>query len=87
MSVETIQPVRKLVSVDASRETAFEVFTAGMASWWNPAHHIAEKPYVELEHRDLERFGAAAPEIRDSLDSPNGWSGLLQLFEESLAAR
>jgi hypothetical protein len=157
MSVETIQPVRKQVTVSASVQTAFEVFTGRMASWWNPAHHIAETPYVdlvveprnrgrwferdadgaecvwgevlvwappdrvvlgwhldseweydpdlvtevemrfvaeapdvtrvELEHRDLERFGAAAPEIRDSLDSPNGWGGLLHLFEEALAAR
>jgi uncharacterized protein YndB with AHSA1/START domain len=157
MTVQTIAPVRRQVTVEASQQTAFEVFTHGMASWWNPRHHIAEKPYVdlvlearsggrwferdadgaecdwgevlswepparvvlgwhldadfaydkdlvteveirfvaetpdvtrvELEHRDLERFGDRAEKVRDSLDSSGGWQGLLDLFEEKLASR
>jgi uncharacterized protein YndB with AHSA1/START domain len=156
MSVDTIRPVRKQVTVNASQQTAFEVFTSGMASWWNPSHHIAGTPFVdlvlepreggrwferdaegaeciwgevltweppsrvvlgwhldaeweydpdlvtaveirfvaeapdvtrvELEHRDLERFGDRASEIRDSLDSSGGWQGLLERFEGSLAS-
>jgi uncharacterized protein YndB with AHSA1/START domain len=35
---------------------------------------------VELEHRNIERFGAKAEAVRASLDSPNGWDGGLALF-------
>jgi uncharacterized protein YndB with AHSA1/START domain len=40
---------------------------------------------VELEHRDLERFGARAEEMRQKVDSPGGWAGLLQLFGQCAA--
>jgi uncharacterized protein YndB with AHSA1/START domain len=33
-------PVRKSLSVNATPERAFEVFTARFASWWPPSHHI-----------------------------------------------
>ncbi|MFI4934798.1 MAG: SRPBCC family protein [Caulobacterales bacterium] len=33
-------PVRKSVTVNATPERAFEVFTARFASWWPPSHHI-----------------------------------------------
>jgi uncharacterized protein YndB with AHSA1/START domain len=39
---------------------------------------------VELEHRHLERIGAAAEAVRQAIDSPGGWSGLLTAFAESL---
>jgi len=35
---------------------------------------------VELEHRDLERFGDRAEATRAQIDGPSGWGGLLQLF-------
>jgi uncharacterized protein YndB with AHSA1/START domain len=35
---------------------------------------------VELEHRDIERFGEAAESVRQAFDSPGGWSGLLESF-------
>ncbi|MEX2129086.1 MAG: SRPBCC family protein [Xanthobacteraceae bacterium] len=35
---------------------------------------------VELEHRNLERLGAAAEEFRHAFDSPQGWAGLLETF-------
>jgi uncharacterized protein YndB with AHSA1/START domain len=35
---------------------------------------------VDLEHRHLSRHGADASAIRTAIDSPNGWSTLLQLF-------
>ncbi len=35
---------------------------------------------VDLEHRHLERHGDGAESMRTAVDSPNGWSGLLQLF-------
>ena len=36
-----------------------------------------EHTRVELEHRCLEAYGADAAEMRDALDSPEGWNGLL----------
>lgn len=38
---------------------------------------------VDLEHRDLERFGDKAEIVRPMLDSPGGWQGLLALFGEA----
>jgi uncharacterized protein YndB with AHSA1/START domain len=38
---------------------------------------------VELEHRNLERLGDRAEALRQQIDSPDGWSGLLQLFAQS----
>jgi len=39
---------------------------------------------VELEHRDIERFGEGAEAMRESIDAEGGWSGLLQLFKQSV---
>jgi len=41
---------------------------------------------VELEHRNLERFGDKADEVRAAFDSPEGWDGGLQLFAKAVAA-
>jgi uncharacterized protein YndB with AHSA1/START domain len=38
---------------------------------------------VELEHRNLERLGDGADTMREKIDAPNGWGGLLQLFAQS----
>ncbi len=35
---------------------------------------------VELEHRNMERFGAKAAQVRGSLDSPGGWTGVLTAY-------
>jgi hypothetical protein len=48
MTVQSIAPVQKSITVNVSRERAFEVFTARMGSWWKPEHHIAEQPFVDL---------------------------------------
>ena len=37
-------PVRKSITVKASTEHAFEVFTAGFDSWWPRSHHIGKVP-------------------------------------------
>ena len=39
---------------------------------------------VELEHRHLERMGTAAEAVRQSIDSPGGWSGLLEAFAKTV---
>ncbi|MFF4958808.1 SRPBCC family protein [Streptomyces sp. NPDC001222] len=41
---------------------------------------------VELEHRDLDRFGEAQEQARAAFDSPGGWAGLLEAFAEAAAA-
>jgi len=40
---------------------------------------------VDLEHRHLERLGDTAEALREAVDSPGGWSGLLQLYAEAAA--
>jgi len=35
---------------------------------------------VDLEHRHLDRHGAGADLIRQGVDSPEGWGGLLQMY-------
>ena len=37
---------------------------------------------VTLEHRNLERFGLEAREMKKSFDSEGGWTGLLHAFAE-----
>ena len=44
---------------------------------------IAEGPRrtrVELEHRDLERYGASVDQLRKSLDAEGGWQLTLERF-------
>lgn len=48
MTVQTLDPIRKQITVAVPQERAFEVFTSQMAAWWNPDHHIGEKPYADL---------------------------------------
>lgn len=35
---------------------------------------------VELEHRNLDRYGAGAGDLRKSIDSPGGWGTMLEAF-------
>jgi uncharacterized protein YndB with AHSA1/START domain len=46
----------------------------------------AEATRVELEHRNLERLGSDKPAdtMRQQIDSPNGWGGLLALFAKQV---
>jgi uncharacterized protein YndB with AHSA1/START domain len=42
-----MQPIKKEVTVEASQETAFEVFTQKMDLWWPKTHHVGTTPLVE----------------------------------------
>jgi uncharacterized protein YndB with AHSA1/START domain/uncharacterized damage-inducible protein DinB len=42
-----IAPVRKSITVKASVEHAFQVFTDGFDSWWPRSHHIGKQPMVK----------------------------------------
>jgi uncharacterized protein YndB with AHSA1/START domain len=39
---------------------------------------------VELEHRNLDRFGEQADAMRAAFDSPGGWQGLLDSFAAAI---
>lgn len=41
---------------------------------------------VDLEHRNLDRFGDSQDEIWAAFDSPGGWTGLLDAFAQTAAA-
>jgi uncharacterized protein YndB with AHSA1/START domain len=41
-----------------------------------------DKTRVELEHRNLEHFGARVDAMRQQIDGPQGWGALLQLFAQ-----
>ena len=63
-------------SYDPSFETAVEVrFTTD-----------GEQTLVEFEHRDLERFGPRAKELRDDYQNgmDGGWAALLDLYREHI---
>jgi uncharacterized protein YndB with AHSA1/START domain len=148
-----VDPVRKQIVVEATRERAFRVFTDGIDRWWPREHHIGKSPLeraviepraggrwysvcqdgtecdigkvltwdppgrlvlawqitaewqydpsfttevevvftpegprrtrVDLEHRHLERYGAAAPELRKAFDSREGWGVTLEKFAKA----
>ena len=50
-AVITIAPVRKTLTVRATPETAFRVFTEGFDRWWPRSHHIGK---AELDRCVLE---------------------------------
>ncbi len=39
-----LYPVRRTVTVNASPERAFVVFTQGIAAWWPSTHHVGPTP-------------------------------------------
>jgi hypothetical protein len=40
---------------------------------------------VELEHRHFDRHGDDGGQIRAVVDSPSGWSGLLEMYAQAAA--
>jgi uncharacterized protein YndB with AHSA1/START domain len=48
MTMQTAElTVRKTVTVEAPRERAFDVFTAGFDRWWPRGHHIGDAEMAE----------------------------------------
>ena len=41
---------------------------------------------VELEHRNLDRFGPEAEGMREQFNAPGGWQGLLEAFAAGTSA-
>jgi uncharacterized protein YndB with AHSA1/START domain len=42
----------------------------------------AEVTRVELEHRNLQRMGDAAAQVRSMVDAPGGWTAILESFKK-----
>ena len=42
-----MNPIVKQITVDASQETAFRLFTEGIDRWWPKEHHIGASPSKE----------------------------------------
>jgi len=42
------------------------------------------KTRVELEHRLFERFGDAGEKVRQDVDAPGGWGGVLEQFAQAV---
>lgn len=42
-----VAPVLKTITVKASAEKAFRVFTAGLDTWWPRTHHIGKSPMTK----------------------------------------
>ncbi len=150
-----IAPVRKQVTVAASQQRAFALFTNEMSRWWPATHSILKSPLkqyvieprvggrwyalgedgsrgetgyvidwqpparlvlawqlsgewqfdpdlvtevdvqfiaeservtrVELEHRNLQRMGDKAEQVRGMVDAPGGWSAILESFKKFAA--
>jgi uncharacterized protein YndB with AHSA1/START domain len=69
------------------------VFSWDINAMWKPdttvgseveVRFVAEgtsKTRVELQHRNFERLGEGGQTMRDSIDSPGGWSGILEGFK------
>lgn len=81
-------PRRFVISWDISLQWQFEpdpAKTSEIEVRFTP--ESPERTLVELEHRHLERHGEGWEGMRDSVGSPSGWQGGLQLFAERLAGR
>lgn len=66
-----IAPVEKSVTVSASAERAFRVFTEGFDTWWPRTHHIGSAP---MKRAVIEGFvgGRCYSEQVDGSDCPWG---------------
>lgn len=47
MTIVASATVKKSITVNATVEHAFDVFTAGYDSWWPRSHHIGKSPMTE----------------------------------------
>ena len=67
----TIAPVLKSVTVHASADQAFKVFTEGFDTWWPRSHHIGSSP---MKRAVIEGFvgGRCYTEQVDGTDCPWG---------------
>ena len=70
----TIAPVRKTITVEASQQRAFDVYTRGFDSWWPRSHHLGGQP---LEKATIEPFAGGRCYERDTDGSECDWGRVL----------
>ncbi|HSP15394.1 MAG TPA: SRPBCC family protein [Thermoanaerobaculia bacterium] len=75
VSQETEVPVRKSITVKASAERAFRVFTAEFDSWWPRSHHIGNAPMKKAVIEGVVG-GRCYSEQIDGTDCP--WGTILE---------
>jgi hypothetical protein len=46
-----------------------------------------DRTLVELEHRNLDRFGVHQPQMVETFKSDGGWNGLMQMFKAAAEGR
>jgi hypothetical protein len=82
--IQAMESIRRSVVVAVPQERAFEVFTSGMTGWWPvEVRFVPEGPdrtRVELEHRDLDRFGPDAERMHETFNAPGAWDSTLAAF-------
>ena len=79
-------PARVVVTWQISAEWRFDVSLVTTVE----VRFTEEAPgstRVELEHRDLERFGPHAERMREEFSGPDAWAGTLRAFAAGLEAR
>ena len=73
-SPAAIEPVRKSITVRATPERAFRVFTEEMDSWWPRTHHIGSSPMkrvVVSPEPGVARLLRRTPRPARARDSPH----------------
>jgi uncharacterized protein YndB with AHSA1/START domain len=45
---QTLEPIRRGITVDVDQARAFDIFTTDMTSWWPAEHHIGSAPIQEI---------------------------------------
>lgn len=63
--------VRRSITVKASADRAFQVFTEGIDTWWPRTHHIGKSPMKKVILESFEG-GRAYSEQEDGTDCPWG---------------
>lgn len=75
-------PSRLLIAWQLNAQWQFDPdFMTELEITFTPTESSATR--VVLEHRDLDRYAEAAPQIFASLDSDEGWGGSLERFSNA----
>jgi hypothetical protein len=80
--IQAVESVRRQVVVECSQINAQWTYDVGLVTHVD-LRFVAEGPRrtrVELEHRDLDRYGADADRMRQVFEAPDAWDATLAEF-------